>query len=97
MHKRNKSKSFPELFQDELEFDCRRLSNCCYTINSAQNAPWVKFHLEIGRHEGVVHDHHYVFVVLVDQVGAGLDVHHLHHGVGGCFNPHQLREQRDDV
>lgn len=48
-------------------------------------------HLEIGRHEGVVHDHHYVLAVLVNQLGTGLDVYNLHGRVGGRLDPHQLQ------
>lgn len=51
-------------------------------------------HLEIGGHEGVVYDHHDVFVVIVDQLRAGLDVHNLHGGVGGSLNPHKLQQKK---
>lgn len=51
--------------------------------------------LEIGRHEGIVYDHHYVFVLFVDQLRAGPDVDDLHSGVGGCLDPHQLHQERD--
>lgn len=54
-------------------------------------------HLEIGRHEGVVHNHHYVFVVLVDKVRTRLNVNNLHHGVAGSLDPHQLHRQRNYV
>lgn len=52
-------------------------------------------HLEIGRHEGVVHNHYYVFVVAVDNISTSLYVSDLHHGVAGCFNPHQLNKQKE--
>ena len=55
-----------------------------------------QLHLEIGRHEGVVHDHHYVFMVLVHQLRAGLDINNLHRGVGRRLNPHQLSERKKD-
>ena len=50
-------------------------------------------HLEIGRHESVVHYHHDILVVFVDEVTAGPDVNYLHGGVGGSFDPYKL--QRD--
>lgn len=53
--------------------------------------------LEIGRHKGVVDNHHDVFVVLMDQVGADPDVNNLHHGVGGGLDPHQLHKERQAV
>ena len=52
-------------------------------------------HLEVGRHKGVVHDHHYVFVELMGQIRTGLDVHNLHGGIGGRLNPHQLQKEAE--
>lgn len=54
------------------------------------------YYLEIRRHEGVVNNHYNVFAVLVHQVRAGLDVHHLHQGVGWRLEPHQLHQQRQE-
>lgn len=50
-----------------------------------------KPHLEIRRHEGVVDDHHDVFVVQAANLHAGLDVNDLHGGIGGGLDPHQLQ------
>lgn len=77
-----------DLFPGELEFDCRKL-NCEAHICCS--------YLEIGRHEGVVYNHHYVLVVFVDQLRAGLNVNNLHRGVGGRLDPHQLHRERTDV
>lgn len=50
--------------------------------------------LEIRRHKGVVYNHHYVFIVFMDQVRADPDVDDLHHWVGGGLDPHQLHRER---
>lgn len=50
-------------------------------------------YLEVCRHEGVVDDHHDVFVVLVANVRAGLDVDDLHGGIRGSLDPHQLHRR----
>lgn len=54
-------------------------------------------YLEIGRHEGVVYNYHYVFIVFVDHLRTGLNVNHLHRGVGRSLKPHQLHQERTDV
>lgn len=53
--------------------------------------------LEIRRHKSVVYNHHYVFIVFVDQVGGDPDVNNLHRGVGGGLDPHQLHKERQRV
>lgn len=53
--------------------------------------------LEICRHKGVVYNHHYIFIVFMDQVRADLDVDDLHRGVGGGLDPHQLHRERQDL
>lgn len=53
---------------------------------------YIHTHLEIGRHEGVLHYYHYVLVVSVDHLSTGLDVYNFHGGVGGGLNPHQLQQ-----
>ena len=52
--------------------------------------------LEVCRHEGVVYDHHDVFVVFMGHVRADLDVNHLHGGVGGRLDPHQLHTEEEE-
>lgn len=70
-----------------LEFNCAVLNR--HEVHVCES------HLEVSRHEGVVYNHHYVFIVFMDQIRAGLDVNNLHHGVSGCLNPHKLHRERE--